>query len=194
MAGALEIIQVIAEMALAGQQILNIYHAISSSAVDDDDLMIDLGRGLEQVYDQFLANLANDLTFVSLKFNNVSDETFIGEGTWPTFTAGGSSGQFLPLGVAGLITLPTSQPKVRGRKFFAGFTEGDITDGVWDSSLTNALVDAGAILVDPFAGFESGEPWAFGVVNQSGVFKDFISFGVSNIPAYQRRRKQGVGD
>lgn len=193
MAGALDVIRVIADMTLLGQSILNVYHMVSASSVPDDEVIQDAQVGLDDLYQLVNAEIDNQLSYNSIRVFNVTDNQDLGIHDWPTLVAGAADAQCLPLGVAALLTLPTSVPKVRGRKFFCGFSEGAQADGVWGSGVVDSLNDIGAFMLTPMLGDASGEFWRFGVPTSIGGFQLFASSLVGNIPAYQRRRKQGVG-
>lgn len=98
-------------------------------------------------------------------------------------------------GVAALVNLKTTDPDVSGKKYVAGSTEGSLTDGLWSSSWLASLL---SFAVDWYAGFvgtDSGADWQGGVWSPTDtVFKSAIaSVVIPAIPAYQRRRKRGVG-
>lgn len=195
MASALDVIQVIAEMAILGQRVLNVYELLSPSAVSDVDLVDDISQYLEEsVYEVINPAIPDNLTYESIYFKNLTTNTDIGQFDWPLLTVGGSAGEVLPLGVAALITFPTAQPKVRGRKFFPPFAETNLVDALWNTATVDLLSTVAGAIAGGFLGPISGDPWAFGVLNSAGTFRPFIEGLTTNIPAYQRRRKQGVGE
>lgn len=194
MASALDIIQVVVEGALLAQRILSVYQFVSTDAVTDEDLMDDLTDRIENdMYAELTTSLANNFVISNLEFKNLTDNTLIDVIPWGG-AAFSSAGELLPLGVAGLVTANTATPKVRGRKFIAGLTEGSCNDSLWDSALVTVLTDFAAAYVSGFIGAVSSSPWAPGVKSSTGPFRPFTEAIVSNIPAYQRRRKQGVGE
>lgn len=194
MADALDIIRVVAEMALVGQKILNIYDFVATDPTDDADLMSDLGDWIEDAMADIKMRISNNLSFSSLQFKNVTQATDMGFTSWPTFTVGGdATNEVLPLGVAGLVTMPTAVSKVRGRKFLCGITEAYCEDGVWTAATVTDLIAYGDILINPIIGTLTGSPIAYGVVKALGGFQPVVAYDVVNVPSYQRRRKQGVG-
>ena len=101
----------------------------------------------------------------------------------------------LPRGVAGLVNCKTSDPDVSGKKYFGGFGEGSVQLGLWSSSLLTLIAAAAVEWVTPFVGATSGANWTPGIwsptnTNFYHMTGDVI---IPAIPAYQRRRKQGVG-
>lgn len=98
-------------------------------------------------------------------------------------------------GVAGLINLKTTDPDVSGKKYIGGATEGSLTNGLWSSSWLSSLL---SFAVDWYAGFtgtDSGATWTPGIWSVvDTVFKAAVAqVIIPAIPAYQRRRKRGVG-
>lgn len=195
MASAFDIIQVVTEFLWLGETVLNVWHALSPSAVSDSDVVDDLTEGMDDMYTLINGALDNNFEYVQITLKNITANEDLLSHAWPVLTTGGAGDlSSLPLGVAGLITFPTAIPGVRGRKFLAGFTENGLADSLFVSGVTDVLADMGAFAVTGFVGAASSEAWAFGVPDQTGAFRDFTGAVVKNIPSYQRRRKQGVGE
>lgn len=189
----LDVVLVIAKMVIFGQEVLNVFHCSSTGDHPVDEAVIDITQKLDTIYATIDQSMANDLAFSSIVLKNLTQDFDMGEWEWPNLATGASATDPLPAGVAGLITLPTARLKTRGRKFLPGLTEGDTDNGVFNVTFFNEMVTFASHLTNTFIGVESGDPYAFGVVDSSQVFWPFVSAIVSNIPAYQRRRKQGVG-
>jgi hypothetical protein len=102
----------------------------------------------------------------------------------------------LPSGVAALITWNTYVSKVQGKKYFPGMSESRTTAGLWIATI---LAHLASVAVEWIAGFDglsdSTSHWYPGV--WSSKMLSFQSFGtagsIPDVPAYQRRRKAGVG-
>lgn len=118
---------------------------------------------------------------------------YIGMGL-PTFDPE-NAGDPLPSGVAALITAFTNVSKVRGRKFILGLSEGACNVGAWSVGVLAAMADSALAWVLPFYSSDPGSSWIPGVYHLKGMA--FVSFNyatnIPDIPAYQRRRKEGVG-
>lgn len=193
MATALDIIEVIMEASIFSSQLLNVFHFRPTDNVDDEDMKLDLAELLDTEWMTVLAPiLVNDIVISTLYFKNVTTGADLGSVSW-TGTQPSSTQEVLPLGVSGLITWPTSQPKVRGRKFIWPFGEASCEDSLWNSATTTILASAAAPFTEAFTGPTSATTYQNGVVNKDGAFRIFIEALISNIPSYQRRRKQGVG-
>ena len=104
-------------------------------------------------------------------------------------------GNELPRGVAGFLKAPTTDPDVQGRKYIGGPTELSLTIGLWNAPYLAALVLFGGDWIAPYIGALTGAtitPGVWSVKNQT--FHEFENeVSVVTIPAYQRRRKRGVG-
>jgi len=107
-----------------------------------------------------------------------------------------SIGDPLPSGVAALMTAYTDLSRVLGKKYIPGLAEPGQTAGVWIGAVLAAMADSADEWVTHFASL--GDPlseWYPGVYSLKATgFKIFTSeVIVRDIPAYQRRRKAGVG-
>ena len=113
----------------------------------------------------------------------------------PTF-APESIGDPLPSGVAALTTAYTYTSKVIGKKYWPGMSETAQTAGLWISGVLAALLQSAIEWATYFESTEgSTTMWHPGVGSlKMGNFQIFSpSVAVRDVPAYQRRRKQGVG-
>lgn len=190
---ALDTILAIAEMAALGQKLLNVFQFLATDDMSDSDATSDIATFLDDLYQNIDGFMDAALTFDQITLKNVTQAVDMGSTDWPTLTNGSNVGDLYPLGVAGLITLGTAKPGTRGRKFIPGLDASATVESLFSSSLTTALTAFGAGMVGGFVGGTSGLIWAPGVLDKLGVFRPFTSSIVTNLPAYQRRRKQGVG-
>lgn len=193
MANASEVIKVVVEMALLGQRVLNVWHMVSSSPVADLDVLDDAAEFMDSLYTEVIAAMSTGLAFESVIVKNITADTNIGQTAWVGNATGSNAGDPLPPGVAALLTLPTLYPKVRGRKFIPGWCEPETTGGLFSNASIASLLDMGLLALTVFTGTASGQNWVFGVPRSAGGFAIFNDALVTNVPAYQRRRKQGVG-
>lgn len=104
------------------------------------------------------------------------------------------TGDALPAGNAAYMLAYTAVPKARGSKYIPGLGDNNVADGVLNAgglvALANALL---VFLADVSLG--GGLSLTPGVLSKAlGVFLAFQNSGlVDDRPAYQRRRKRGVG-
>lgn len=115
-------------------------------------------------------------------------------GTTNLNISGTQTGEVSPAAVSAFLQAYTTVPQVRGSKYVPGIAEGRVVNGSFDASalavlafllidyLDNVLVTAGNNLVP-------------GVLSKKILdFKAFTDSGlIQTLPAYQRRRKDGVG-
>jgi len=108
--------------------------------------------------------------------------------------AGTQSGGVDPSGVAGLLRANTALPKQRGMKYVPFVADTTTADGVFTTGGLTALGDLFTAYVADIA-IIIGTELVSGLLSKTlASFVEFPGGGVvTNIPAYQRRRKPGVG-
>jgi hypothetical protein len=152
---------------------------------------------MEAIYDEISAGLSDELSqrlCTTYEYDSVDEEwDEVGFGVSAQDFSG--TAEYLPPGVAVLVRASTTDPDVQGRKYFGGFTEDQIADGVWQGPLLTVLLLAAAVWITPFVGSASGASITPGVwsVKNSVLVPLIDSFVVSAIANYQRRRRPGVG-
>ena len=101
----------------------------------------------------------------------------------------------LPSGVAGLLTAYTAVSKVIGKKYLPGLSETSQTAGLWVIGVLAAMLQSGMAWIAPFNLDPPSEGRMYpGVWSlKQGTHIGFAGIAVRDVPAYQRRRKQGVG-
>jgi len=126
---------------------------------------------------------------VGVFWNLIGSET-------PTNLDGESIGDPLPSGVALLTTVLTDTSKVQGKKYIGGLSETGITAGLWIATVLTAMGTSAVQWIAQFQDLADEETWYIpGVYSTKAIaFKMFTSaYTVRSVPAYQRRRKSGVG-
>lgn len=113
-------------------------------------------------------------------------------GTHATGVAGTNVNEMMPHGVCGLITMPTGISKTRGRRFFPGISENEVADGTLIAAALDNLLDAGEAYLEDIT-VSSIYTLRPKLLDKIGATRTFLSVGANGIPAYQRRRKPGVG-
>lgn len=196
-----DVLKIVAVLAwVDGDIAQNVFAAVITGAggpFDDQDIVSD---AVEWVGDMY-ANVSGQLSDQSdgsevrvYKFDDVDDDfDEIGSDSWtydPTNTL-----HQMPRGVACLVNAKTSDPDVNGKKYLPAFTEGSADDGLWDTSpLANVALFA-ADWTTAFTGGTSGASWTPGIWSPTrlNIFPLTGAVIIPTIPAYQRRRKRGVG-
>lgn len=183
-----------------GNLVQNIFNAVvtgGGSPWDDADIVADALAWANDLY-------ANLTTFVTDEMDGSQvqvyeydpvdddwDEVGSASFTWDPNQAG----DYLPRGVAALLNVKTTDADVSGKKYVAGICDTHLTDGLWTSTVLAGLLAFGIDWYTGFAGGTSGATWTPGIWSVVGtVFKAAVStLIIPTIPAYQRRRKRGIG-
>jgi len=161
------------------------------------DVLDDMVDWLDNMYANFVAQMSDEINgsecrvyiwdTVGLDWDEVGIEAF-------TFNPTGADEQ-LPRGTALLINAKSVDPDVNGKKYLGAHTEASVTDGLFTAG---EITRAAAFAVDWFTDFTGAASAAeFDPGIWSPTQEAFFSMGevaiVPSIPAYQRRRKNGVG-
>lgn len=194
MAGAGDFFRAVAEFSLLGQQILNVFHFTIAGAASDSDVVDDVTTRLDTAYSYIENRQSDDLAAVGVHVFNLTDDMDLGFVPFDTYIGGtDNTNDVLPPGVALCVTYPTLILKTRGRKFIAGIAENNTSGGLFTTAcLDDAILFAG-ITSTSWTGAGSGETFTWLVPRSAGGAAPIDSAVVRSIPAYQRRRKQGVG-
>ena len=183
-----------------GDIMQNVFNAViggTGGPYDDEDIVDDALAWIDALYTGTEGRFTTDVSGSEVRvyiYDSVDDDwDEVGSGAW-TFV-GTDPGDVLPRGVALLVNAKTIDPDVSGKKYLGGATESGQTDGLWTSTALGGYATWAAEWVDPFVGSVSTADWITGVWSvKNTVFKPFTgTVIIPTIPAYQRRRKQGVG-
>ena len=179
----------------ATDDIVNVYHLtpVSIGSQTQQDLRDDIADYLDDVYVALNSRIANSINYSVIELFNVTDGTPEPSVGWPTLTTGGDAGDPMPDGVAGLSIGRTGVSKVIGKKFWPYFTKTSLSSGLWVAAVVTDMAAAAAIWIAPRTA-PSGVTWDPGIYSRAvALFRTFTETDSTNLPAYQRRRKRGVG-
>lgn len=183
-----------------GNIIQNVFNAVvtgGGSPWDNADIVLDAISWAEDLYFNLTGGTSDELDGSQVQvyeYDSVDDDwDEVGSGAFVWDPAG--TAEQLPRGVAGLINLKTTDPDVSGKKYIGGMLESNNVDGLWSAAI---LADFLSFAVDWYASFvgtDSGATWSPGIWSvKDTVFKLALpSVVIPTVPAYQRRRKRGVG-
>lgn len=191
-----DVIRASARMEFEGvDDVVNVYEFMLTSgpSLDDSQTATSILNVLETIYTPLIGTQNNQYAYRDVRLENVTQSTLLGVFAWPTLTTGASITGNLPPGVSGLINLGTDVAKVILRKYLGGFIQSNLdTDGTFTSALVAVLVAVANILLSPIT--EGGNTWDYGYISSKTLlFERPVSATITDIPAYQRRRKQGRG-
>lgn len=164
---------------------------------DDADIVDDALAWVANMYANMVGLMSDEIDGSSVAvyvYDTINDD-FDEVGTIGWTFAPTQTDAYLPRGVAGLLGFWTTDPDVIGKKYLPGLTESVNSDGLLTAPAVTAMLAFGLDWVLPFAGAVSTADWVPGI--WSPTQKDLLwgsgSYSASNVPAYQRRRKRGVG-
>lgn len=197
MASPADLMRIVANMNMGiNVAVQNVYYnrINATSGQPDSDVVGAAGRFLEDVYTPILNDLPGAFTFEDYKVTNVTADVDLGVSGFPTLTVGQSPGERTPEGIAGLVRGTSDTPGHEARKYFGPFVLGNLVDGLWDSSflidLTNAGLAAFGFYDDPVNNVDFTP---IVLDRLTGTQRPISLVQASATPAYQRRRKPGVG-
>lgn len=196
-----EILRVVAIAAwLDGNLNMNVFNAVvtgGGSPWTDGDIVGDAVEWMDDLFATMTSSTSDELDgseVVVYKYDPIDDDwDEVGSSAWTWNPS--VAGDQLPRGVAALINASTLDPDVQGKKYLGGQVETANEDGTWSSAhLANVALYADE-WTDLFVGGTSSADWAPGVWSPTNT--NFYAFSgayiIPTIPAYQRRRKRGVG-
>lgn len=172
-------------------------YLITEAIIDDEDLLDDMGTWVDTIWGTLWDNMAENswnifLSEVDILNNDGTVDRNIGENNHAI--VGLDAAGAAPAGVAGYFQAATTRAKSLGKKYIPGFGEGAIHEGVFAAAtLANLVLQFQAYTADlQITGDTIYTP---GVLSRvTSTFLPFTGSGyATDIPAYQRRRKPGVG-
>jgi ABC-type glycerol-3-phosphate transport system permease component len=148
---------------------------------------------VESIYALLVAALTTLPVFRDIRIANKTQGTILGTFGWPTLIAGTNADQPVAPGVCFLTSWNTPIPRVGMRKYWGVMTEANTdADGTWSAGLVAVGVTVAALLSGPLQGPVGG--YFFGYLSPKTLgFEVPAGAVVTDIPAYQRRRRQGRG-
>jgi len=131
--------------------------------------------------------------YINVEFFNITQNIPLATRAWDTITEGEDVGNDLAHMTAAMFSLGVDKPKVNGRKFYGGISTVSLDqDGLWTTSTVIDLAAASLLFLSDQSFGGTTIQWGI----RTGVVPAFIQFKsatTTNIPASQRRRRQGVG-
>lgn len=187
-------VSVIHDNAISGEQ-MNRYQlrVESGGPLSNADLLDDIKNWVQTLYSLIdtIINVRNVLREVGVY--NKTQAMLVGTTTGGTYTGGLAPDPAAPQGVTGLAYFKTALPRVIPKKYIPSPSAGSFSGvGKWDTSYTTALTAFASWLMT-VKGFTNGS-YRYGTYNDvllQWVLPDVAV--VPTTPAYQRRRKPGVG-
>lgn len=196
-----DILRVVAVAAwLDGDVLQNVFNAEivgTGGPYDDEDIVDDAVDWMDDVFGAFNGQISDELDGAEVrvyKYDPGDDDwDEVGIESWGFNPI--NTDEQLPRGVALLVNLKSVDPDVSGKKYIGGLCEAQVQDGLWTAGEVARAVTFATLWLTPFAGVHSAADWDPGIwsVKNNSFFKASNTVIIPSIPAYQRRRKQGVG-
>lgn len=194
-----EIMRAVAHYSLpAGSQALNVFHfqTVVSGLSDEDWVAAATAWFANSWIPRWRVNASSQCRFDGIEYDVIkpNNEVVRNLGTAVINLSGMIGDQGMPPAVSWYLQTYTGNPKVRGRKYVPGFGEDSYANGrLTPNALAQLLILASKVLEPLTSG---GNQVALPVV-VSRVLETALplleSVYVTDIPAYQRRRKPNVG-
>lgn len=183
-----------------GNIMQNVYNAVvtgGGSPWDAEDIVLDAISWAEDLYFNLTAYISDecDGSQVQVYEYDAIDDDWDEVGSGPfVWNPTGSDSQ-MARGVAALVNLKTTDPDVSGKKYVGGMVANAASEGLWGAGTITALASYAVDWYAGFVGTDSGATWTPGIWSVAHtVFKTAIAqVVIPTIPAYQRRRKRGIG-
>jgi len=183
---------------LGGSEAQNVFYTqLLSGTVTDAQALIDLDNWVNAGWlDEWEDEASEDAEGIGADFVIVNTDGTVdrslGSSSY-TSHVGTLTQDEEPPATSYFMYAPTAVPKIRGRKFVPGVPEGRVVDGLLTSGALSALI----VLADYYVNTYVNGSNSYGMGVLSTVLQEFVpfidSYVISDVPAYQRRRKPGVG-
>jgi len=190
-----DVLRVVAKMDTPGGVVQNTFHVKYSGEVEVGNATFQAAVAgvLDDCYGAFVADLHENLDFVTITFWNVTQDLPLNDTDWPTLVDGGGVGNMLPAQVAALTLYGTAVARSQGRKFWSGFGGAALAaDGRIDATTYNHIQNGAD---DLLGNIDAGDgTFAFGNYRYSdGRFAQWNTRATDLEWHTQRRRTYGQG-
>lgn len=177
---------------------MNVFHFRLSGTVGDDESLLDnIGTGWAVSWANIWKTIgasAAVLSHVDVDVVNTDGTVDRNIGSEILNVAGTVGGEVTSAAVSGYLLAYTPIPKARGSKYVPGMCEVGVSSGAFTTGAQAVLLQLLALYLNVYVG-SGGLRLNPGVLSLLLVeFVDFLASGaIETLPAYQRRRKAGVG-
>lgn len=179
------------------QNVFNIVISGGGAPWDEDDVVADAIDWVEAMFAEIVTYLSTDIDGSQVQvyeYDPIDDDwDEVGSDSWVYDPTGAT--EPLPRGVAGLINAKTTDPDISGKKYIGGLVEGSVIGSLLEAGVVADLILLAALWTTGFTGNLTTATWTpvvWSIVNKVAQQLSGAVI-VPTIPAYQRRRKQGVG-
>lgn len=179
------------------QNVFNVTIAGGGGPWDEADVVDDCLDWVENMYANMVTAASDELdgSQVQVYERDVVGDDWDEIGSTPWVWTPTVAGDYLPRGVAALINAKSTNADVSGKKYLGGLPEANCTEGLWVAATVVILAAFGVDWSTAFVGATTAAdflPAIWSTVDKTAYPMTGIQI-VPTIPAYQRRRKRGVG-
>ena len=179
------------------QKAVNVYDlVIGAGTCTDGELLTGCASFMTAAYANLLSRMRSTIDLQDCVVNELIwsvNEWIVTRNVgicFPTFTATDTL-DMLPHSCAALVEFPTNVPRVVGKKYIPGFTEGTQDESDIAPAVITQLSD---YALDIISGFAAGTASVlYTILRKTGTFVVPDTAYISPIFSTQRRRKPGVG-
>ena len=190
-----EVARVTASFLYKGSDVIqNTWHLVKVSGANaNSDIALAAREHMTVIYNAMQSIISEEMTYDYVDVFLLPTAEALGQFAWITLTVGGATGDVTAPGVSLLSLARTGISRRVGKKYFGAMSESAITDGVWTGAAVTAVAAAALLAYQTFTASNSVALRAIVWDRVNAVARDAETLVVDNIPAYQRRRRQGVG-
>jgi hypothetical protein len=194
-----DIIRLVVEYGIpAASAVLNVFYFEAGGAMSDEDAGDDAADWVTNQWGDAWKNLGGILSeILTWSADTVDTEGHVlhNIGSGLVGLAGLVGSEEEPPAVAAYIKADTEFPKTRGSKYVPGLTEASVDNGYIDGTMLAVMATLLNLYMTAFSGTASLKTWVPGVPSRTlAQFVPFQGTGtITDVPAYQRRRKVNVG-
>lgn len=170
------------------------YFKLTTQNEATDSLMMDkIADGLDSYYTFVNGVISDDIGYVNIEGQNVTQDVLLPPKLWPVLVNGGNVGECLPTQIAALVYYKTLRPRTRAAQYLPPMTETSNNPG---GNMTAATVAAIQTFGDNMAAgiLELSVEGDLGAYNPA--LARFTPVTLALVPTRwrtQRRRRLGVG-
>lgn len=161
--------------------------------VSDALTVIDMVDIMEELYTIWTGIQSDIVLYRDIRITNRTQSIILGVHPWPGLVDGDLDANAIPPGVCGVINFSSAVSRVTPRKFFGGLT---VTSNEPDGTLAAGALTTLSLIATFLLTIQEGisGDWRYGVLSPKTLGFVFPNGAVmTDIPGYQRRRKQGRG-
>lgn len=147
----------------------------------------------DDAYDFIDTLLSEEVTFDAINILLIDSDEALGDQPWPTMTTGAATGAQQAAGVALLASMKSGISRRVGRKYFGPFSISSFLDDDWPGATVTACLDLLDFADTSFVASNGLTLVARVYDRVAGVARAITGIQAVSNPAYQRRRRRGVG-